>query len=263
MSLEKITFSFGKNWKNYSRTVRESNIRGAEADIQDWLGADFVRGKTVIDVGSGSGIHSMCFYNLGASSIFSFDYDRSSVESTRSFWLSSGAPKNWLVREGSILDAAFIQTISKSDIVYSWGVLHHTGAMWRALENAAELVKPGGTFFISIYAKGPRYEQDLALKRKFNEGNFFQKKILLYSFILKRHIWRRLKNRENPFRWNYQKARGMNVYYDVVDWLGGLPYEVAHESEITAFLVTKGFKIVRKELKPEGACHRLLYVRTQ
>jgi SAM-dependent methyltransferase len=259
--VEKITFSFGKNWKNYVESISDDNIYAAKQDILEWLGEFQVRGKSVLDIGSGSGIHSYCFYLLGANKIFSFDYDKNSVEATSIFWEKAGKPSNWTVTQGSVLENEFVSKIAESDIVYSWGVLHHTGDMWNAIKNAASLVKAGGFFFISIYAKGPNYERHLALKRKFNEKGSIGKWWMIWEYIFKRHIWRRIKRRQNPFLWNEKKVRGMNVYNDVVDWLGGLPYEVAHEQELSDFLSKLGFKLEKAELRGEGACHRLLYKR--
>lgn len=259
--VDKITFSFGRNWKDYVQTIDDQNIKGAQDDIVEWLGEENVRGKNILDIGSGSGIHSFCFYQLGASKIFSFDYDQNSVDATLSFRERVGNPAQWTVTQGSVLDPSFLKNIEKADLVYSWGVLHHTGDMWNAIRNAAGFVKDGGYFFISIYAKGPNYPNHLALKRKFNEKSPIGKFGMIWSYIFKRIIWKRVKKLKNPFTWNEKKARGMTVYHDVVDWLGGLPYEVATEDELSAFLLPLGFKIEKKLIKGEGACHRLLYRR--
>lgn len=255
----KITFSFGKNWQEYVNSVSEENIEGAKQDIVSWIGKENINGKAVLDIGSGSGIHSYSFYLLGASQIFSFDYDVKSVKATLLFWDKADRPTNWKVVQGSVLDNAFLSSISKADIVYSWGVLHHTGDMWKAIENASKFVKDGGFFFISIYAKGPNYERHLGIKQRFNAKGAFGKGVMIWGYIFRNYIWKRLKKRQNPFAWNQKKARGMTVYYDVIDWLGGLPYEVAYDHEITEFLSRLGFSLVKLQPREEGACHRLLY----
>ena len=171
--MDKVTFSFGKNWKEYVNSVDAENIDGAKRDITNWLGEDTVSGKSVADIGSGSGIHSYCFHLLGANSIFSFDYDMNSVEATNIFWEKAGKPSNWTVTQGSVLEEQFMSKIPESDIVYSWGVLHHTGDMWNAIKNAASLVKAGGFFFISIYLPSSFiFRSDGQHKRIFNFNRF-------------------------------------------------------------------------------------------
>ncbi|MDP2645941.1 MAG: class I SAM-dependent methyltransferase, partial [Desulfobacterales bacterium] len=158
---EKITFSFGENWRAYLETISEESIRSVREDIENWLGAEAGRGKKILDIGCGSGIHSLIFHQLGAKELVSFDADPISVESTTILREKAGSPSSWKVMKGSVLDKSFIaNNIGGAifDIVYSWGVLHHTGSMWRAIENSSSLVKKGGLYWIALYRKGPRYE---------------------------------------------------------------------------------------------------------
>lgn len=253
MSNNDITFSFGKNWSDYLTTVAAAEMEGARRDLEHWLGPDWVEGRTVLDIGSGSGIHSLGFLTLKARSVRSFDYDPNSVSATRSLWEKAGRPAHWVVSEGSVLDEAFLGTLGAFDLVYSWGVLHHTGAMWKALENAARRVKPGGKLFISLYASGPRYAADLALKQRYNAASALGKRMLEYRWIANLMLGRLLRGR-NPFAWNEKRERGMNVYHDLIDWLGGLPYEVAGDDETLCFFRTRGFVLERIRVAGEGGC---------
>jgi hypothetical protein len=144
--------------------------------------------------------------------------------------------------------------LGKFDIVYSWGVLHHTGSMWEAIGNAATLVKDGGMFFISIYQNIDEYDYDMKLKRKYNKSGYLSKKLMEAVWIwgLMKKKW---KVRENPFTWNEKRERGMTTYHDIVDWLGGLPYEVASEEQINKFLTPKGFKLLNEDLRPSCAVY--------
>lgn len=253
MEQEKISFSFGRNWSDYAQTITDADCADALRDIQFWLGDDFIDGKNVVDAGSGSGLHSLCMFRLGAGKIVSFDYDQESVNTTRSLWKKCGCPTTWEVRQGSVLDDVFISSLGTYDVVYSWGVLHHTGDMWQAMDNACRLLAPGGTLFVSLYAKGPRYEADLALKRKYNNASPFGKKMMTYRWIANL-MWTRLWRLQNPLGWNEKFVRGMNTYHDLIDWLGGLPYEVASGDEVVVFCRKRGLVLERIQPKCEGAC---------
>ena len=151
----KERFEFGKNWRNFITKLNDGRIQQAELSLKKMLEVDTVEGKSFLDIGSGSGLFSLAARNLGAN-VTSFDYDESSV------WCTNELNKryhsddqSWTVMHGSVLDTEFLATLGEFDFVYSWGVLHHTGDMWRALENTCKLVKPRGTLFIAIYNYQP------------------------------------------------------------------------------------------------------------
>src|ERR1043165_7354738 len=115
-------------------------------------------------------------------------------------------------------------------------------AMWEAIDNASSLVRPEGLFLIAIYVKGPTYEQDLQLKQSYNQASAAGKKLLEWKEISKlmRDRW---KAGKNPLLWNEKRGRGMDTYHDLVDWLGGLPYEVASADEVVDFCERRGFAL--------------------
>ncbi|HEY6187402.1 MAG TPA: class I SAM-dependent methyltransferase [Pyrinomonadaceae bacterium] len=258
MENEVITFSFGQNWRSFVDTVSEDAVQRAMKDIEEWLGRESIAGKSVLDIGCGSGIHSLCFHMLDAREVVSIDVDPYSVESTQLLWEKAGKPSNWTIRHGSVLDQDFVQSLEPSEIVYSWGVLHHTGKMWEAIENASTRVKKGGLFWIAIYVKGPNYPQHLALKQSYNRASKLGKKIIEQKEILKimRQRW---KNGQDPFAWNEKKERGMDTYHDLIDWLGGLPYEVASTDEITGFCQERGFVLEKIDGAGEGGNAKYLF----
>src|SRR5437588_6307310 len=106
--------------------------------------------------------------------------------------------------------------------------------MWEAIDKAISLVKEGGKLLIAIYVKGPNYGEHLALKRSYNRASRLGKRLMAWREILKIMNDRR-KMGLNPFKWNEKYDRGMDVYHDIIDWLVGLPYEVASKEEIIAF----------------------------
>ena len=259
MKEDQITFSFGENWKNVLGELDEDDFRRAGNDIEEWLGAENIKGKRIIDIGSGSGIHSFVFHTMGAKELISFDYDKNSVEATTQMWRKAGSPVNWKVMHGSILDEKFIKNLGEFDIVYSWGVLHHTGQMWKAIANACSIVKAGGNFWISIYLKGPRYDAHLELKRKYNRRSSLGKNMMVYVEILKT-MKDLLVQRKNPFKWNQKIGRGMRMYNDIIDWLGGLPYEVASKEEIVSFCGQEKLMLKKVlEKKWDGGCNVYLF----
>lgn len=227
-------------------------------DIEEWLGRESVSGKTVLDVGCGSGIHSLCFHLLGAREVVSLDVDPYSVESTRVLWERAGRPPSWRVIRGSILDKDFAAGLGTHEIVYSWGVLHHTGSMWEAVGNACSLAARGGVLWVALYAKGPKYPEHLALKQSYNRASAVGKKLLVWKEIyeLMRLRW---SLRQNPFAWNEKRERGMDTYHDLVDWLGGLPYEVASKEEVVSFCQDRGLVLKKIHEVPEGGCSIYLF----
>jgi SAM-dependent methyltransferase len=207
--------------------------------------------RTFIDVGCGSGLFSLSAYRAEAREIISFDVDRDSVAATASLHERSGSPQNWRVVHGSVLDQSFLSGLGQADVVYSWGVLHHTGDMYRAIEHAASLTKPGGLFAIAIYNRisgrwldSRRWWQ---IKRAYNRAAPWQQKAmeLIYGGYW---LLGRLRSRQNPFKIarEYRQSRGMALWTDIVDWLGGYPYEFARPQEIIDYCEqTCGMKCVR------------------
>jgi SAM-dependent methyltransferase len=232
-------FRFGRNWQRYIAEYLDGDRERIAAESLTELLGD-LSGKTFVDIGCGSGLFSLCAYRAGAAEIISVDVDHESVEATRCLHERVGSPENWRVLRGSILDETLLQKLGQSDIVYSWGVLHHTGDMYRAIGNAASLVKRDGLLAIAIYN---RWTEGWLTSRRWwhikrtyiHAPRLGQRAMeLLYA-----SYWSlvTLKAGQNPLHVarKYRKTRGMAFWTDLVDWLGGYPYEYASAEEVIDF----------------------------
>ncbi len=237
---EKITFSFGKNWQNFLRSLNEESINNARLSLSEFLELANLQGKSFLDIGCGSGLFSYAAFHLGAKKVVSFDLDPFSVECCKYLRGKANNPKNWEIYQGSILDNNFISGLEKFDIVYSWGVLHHTGKMWEAIRNSVSLVSANGYYYIAIYHKvkgifGSNFW--VKLKKIYNSSPKIGKHILEFIYMFT-YFAVNLIGLRNPLKKikNYKSHRGMTWVTDVIDWLGGYPYEFAAPDEIINFM---------------------------
>lgn len=241
-------FAFGQNWQRFLQYLSEPRINQAVKDLQALLRVETLAGKIFLDIGSGSGLMSLAAHRLGAR-VISFDYDPQSVACTRYLHAHyASASPDWQIMEGSILDPAFLQSLPAADIVYSWGVLHHTGQMWQALGNVIALVKPGGLLAIAIYNdQGGGSRRWWHIKKAYNTLPRALKPLVLLPALLR--LWGPTSLidlvRGKPFHtWrNYHSSRGMSPWHDVVDWVGGFPFEVASVDAIFSFYRDHGFSL--------------------
>lgn len=243
-------FAFGENWSRFCRKhFSPERLEAARARIAGFLGRPDLSGSDFLDVGCGSGLSSLAAYDLGARRVVSFDVDPQSVETTRRLRAMRGDPERWEVLCGSILDEEFVRNLPRCDVVYAWGVLHHTGSMWRAVERTAELVPRRGVLYLALYTTTPRTPYWIRLKKTYNRGGFATRRALEGWYILRHVVAPCLARGENPFRYvrDYGARRGMEFFTDLRDWLGGWPYEDAHPEEVLSFLRSRGLEVLRLE----------------
>jgi SAM-dependent methyltransferase len=240
-----VSFSFGKNWQRFVEELHPQSIDAMASYYDRWL-PESITGRTFLDIGSGSGLSSLVAFQRGAL-VTSFDLDPKSVDATARLRAIAGAPSDWSVLQGSILDAAFVEGLGVFDIVLAWGVLHHTGDLWRAIRYTSDRVGPGGLLWIAVYRKGYRSGRSLRLKQRYNRTPDVFKpafRALYASPMLAKMV---LKRDFSQIRHRHEE-RGMNWWRDLEDWLGGLPYEVASPGEVHDALRPLGFVLERMQI---------------
>lgn len=237
-------FEFGKNWAEYSKSISQQEIDDARIELIRLVGNRSLEGRTFLDIGCGSGLHSLAALQLGAKYIHALDIDPDSVKTTEATLAKFWPGKNYKVEKLNIFDPGFTE-LGQFDIVYSWGVLHHTGDMWEAIGKATARVAPQGQLIIAIYRKTPLCGFWKWEKRIFTHSGKPVRLALtnLYAGMKISKDLIRLKNPLRKIKQYNRGKRGMHWKTDLIDWLGGYPYESASAEEIIDTVCKKGFSL--------------------
>ncbi len=245
-------FAFGKNWAGFLKLLDERRIRAAEGSLQEMLGAQDLQGLSFLDVGCGSGLFSLAARRLGAR-VHSFDYDPQCAgcaqELKRRFFREDPF---WTVGVGSVLNREFMDSLGRFDIIYCWGVLHHTGGMWEAMENVMLPLAEGGRLFLAIYNTNNRTPIHLRIKRLYVFSPRPVRAILAGAYFtgrVFRFLGKDILAGKNPLAryGSSYSPRGMDWWTDSFDWLGGYPFETALPEEVFAFFHSHG--LILEKLK--------------
>lgn len=263
-------FEFGRNWARFLAVLDDERITAAERALKDMLETPRLDGMRFLDIGSGSGLSSLAARRLGAR-VHSFDYDPESVACTlelrRRYFPAS---PDWTVEHGSALDARYLRGLGSFDIVYSWGVLHHTGRMWEALANASIPVASGGRLFVAIYNDtGTQSRRWRWIKRTYNELPRAARTPFAVAVTLPQELKalarETLRGRPADYfhSWGrYARLRGMNKWHDILDWVGGYPYEFATPDQLFDFYRARGFRLAKMKCGGVGlGCNEMVFER--
>jgi len=261
-------FEFGQNWSQFLAAVDDERIQQAVQSLKEMLEVDSLAGKTFLDIGSGSGLFSLAARRLGAR-VHSFDFDPKSVACTRQLKKTYfDGDDSWKIEEGSALDGEYVKSLGQFDVVYSWGVLHHTGDLWTAMENAQARVAPGGKFFIALYNDtGSQSARWFWIKKTYcglpeilktpfavlvtipGEVKLMAKSVLTLSPRTYTDSWTM-----------YRRNRGMTKWRDIIDWVGGYPYEVSTPDEVFEFCKARGFQLTKLNCGRVGlGCNQFVF----
>lgn len=232
-------FAFGENWESFLAHLDEDRIDRAVAELREAFELSTFEGKSFLDAGCGSGLFSLAASRLGATRIVSFDYDPQSVASCNRL-ANREEITDWEVQTGDLLDVEFLDGLGTFDLVYCWGVAHHTGDMWNAIANLPPRVNQGGKLCLGIYNRVERDESIYTshrarqVKQLYHRIPGFLRRAMVYGYGTLHLAGRTLLKRDNPMSYvrSYRENRGMEYWHDVEDWLGGMPFEYASTEEV-------------------------------
>ncbi len=241
MNVSEKRFDFGLNWKDYSdNAFNEARFEDAKSSLRALFDRESFEDLSFLDVGCGSGIFSIAAHQLGAKPVCGIDISHYSIETCNKNSKILGPAKSLpTFQQADVLDASKMAQIGQYDLVYAWGSLHHTGSLWTALEEVTRHVKQAGTLALAVYHKHWTSPVWLVIKKFYNRAPKWAQRIMIFFFYPVLFGAKFAITGKNPLK----MRRGMDFYYDVVDWIGGYPYEYALPQEIIDFLHARGFQL--------------------
>jgi SAM-dependent methyltransferase len=214
----------------------------APQDVCDRLGVEraWFAGKKVLDCGCGPGRHVFAFAAMGAR-VTAFDLAERTLDAARA---AASGFSNVTIDKHSILDP--LPYPMDYDVVWSYGVLHHTGDTLRGLKNIARHVRPGGKLYVMLYAEPRRdnvfdfqYQHEVATIREATRA---------LSFADKANIYEQIDGPTQTLAWFDAISSEINDLYTF--------------EEIAAHLNATGFTDVRRTM-PHETMHNVVATRAE
>ena len=124
--------------------------------------------------------------------------------------------------------------------------------MWDAVNNAMTRVRPGGVIYLALYNdQGVISKYWTGVKRLYAAVPRGGKRVLDVGYIgffgAALAMADAVRGR-NPLGRYRDDARAMRFTTDIVDWIGGYPFEVATPSETIQFAERRGFQMLWSQL---------------
>ena len=140
-------------------------VKNAAGLVEEYTGLprDWFKGKRVLDAGCGNGRWSATFCALGAE-VTSFDISDHGVAETREACTGGTVT---VLKHNVLEPLPFDDTF---DLVWSYGVLHHTGDTWTGFQNLLPAVAGDGYFFLMLYGEPRAW-----VPGEFRELNLYQR----------------------------------------------------------------------------------------
>ncbi len=262
----RIGFDFGSNWKRFATyQLTTARVEDAFSTFQQLTDGIDLESASVLDVGFGQGLSALCAARLGAN-VVCLDLDSECAEALEltSRFFAPEVRQRLKVEIGSIVSDSMLRTLERNqpggyDVVHSWGVLHHTGQLEQAFANCVSLVRPGGFLIVAIYNHHWSSRAWVHIKRMYCRLPSLGQKMLVALFVPVIFSAKLLATRKNPLR----KDRGMDFIVDIVDWVGGYPYEYASVKEICELGAARGLYPLRvNPAEVPTGCNEFVFVKS-
>ena len=146
---KKTQESFGFEWTVYSSVIDERDEGYA---LEGGVTPEYFRDKLVLDAGCGYGRHTKVVHGFGAE-VVGIDLSVAVINARK---VTADLPRAHIVQT-DLFYPPFRKGIF--DVVFSWGVLHHTPDPRRAFEGLTEFAKEGGQVSVKIYRRKPASAQ--------------------------------------------------------------------------------------------------------